>query len=286
MARRGVRARVWGVSPSAEARPHLDERDHLKSSQAPLRGLIDGGSLDRPTTRGVGAVLVAIFALVVVLAVGDRQVGAATSYPQAVGAATRAPQAIPGIGAWRIGTHDLDLSARTQRLGRYSVVVLGPWKASWAPLIRGSKKAPGRLRGRKRRTKVLMYTNAVGISRDCDLAIEELTCQTGITLYDVNRCKPPGASTSAPPTRPRPAPRSRPSPSARPAPPSSTRSTVAAPRLIRPCRSPAARPRSARSCLLRPALKRVADQLCVRVASLRLVGRELHGNQRCHGHQL
>src|SRR5437763_235948 len=141
MPRRGVRARIWGVSRSPEARPHLDKHDRP--------------TLDRPTTREVGGFLAAIFALVLFLGVGDRQVGAAT----------RSPQAIPGIGAWRIGTHDLDLSARTQRLGRYSAVVLSPWKAAWGPLIRGSRKTPGRLRGRTRRTKVSMYTNAVDISR-------------------------------------------------------------------------------------------------------------------------
>ena len=35
-------------------------------------------------------------------------------------------------------------------------------------------------------TKVLMYTTAVDVAKDCDLASEELTCQTGITMYDVN----------------------------------------------------------------------------------------------------
>jgi hypothetical protein len=93
-----------------------------------------------------------------------------------VGAATSSPQAIPGIGAWRIGTHDLDLSETTQQLGRYSVVVLSPWQASCVPLIKAD--SPG--------TKVLMYTNAVDVSQSCDLASEELSCQTGITLYDLN----------------------------------------------------------------------------------------------------
>jgi hypothetical protein len=177
MARRGVRATVWAVSHGSEGRPHLDKHHRQKPGEAPLRGLIDGRSFGRPTVRRVGALLAAIFALVLLLGVGDRQVGAAT----------RPPQAIPGIGAWRIGTHDLDLSARTQQLGRYSAVVLSPWKASWAPLIRGTRKTPGRLPGRKRRTKVLMYTNAVDISRGCDQARERLTCQTGVTLYDVNK---------------------------------------------------------------------------------------------------
>jgi hypothetical protein len=56
------------------------------------------------------------------------------------------------------------------------VVVLSPWQSSWVPLIKAD--SPG--------TKVLMYTNAVDVSRDCDLASEELSCQTGVTLYDVN----------------------------------------------------------------------------------------------------
>jgi hypothetical protein len=91
-------------------------------------------------------------------------------------AATSSPQAIPGIGAWRIGTHDLDLGAAALGLGRYSVVVINPYQAWSVPLIKA--ESPG--------TKVLMYTTAPDVSRECDLASEELTCSSGITLYDVN----------------------------------------------------------------------------------------------------
>ena len=115
------------------------------------------------------------FALVAVtvvlfLGAGDRQ---------DVQAATTA-QAIPGIGAWRIGSHDLDLGESTLQLGRYSVVVLNAWQSSWVPIIHG--ESPG--------TRVLMYTTSADVSRDCDLASEELTCQTGVTMYDVNTNDP------------------------------------------------------------------------------------------------
>jgi hypothetical protein len=121
----------------------------------------------KPVIRVPGATLALAIFLLLGFGAADR-LGA--------GAATSPPQAIPGIGAWRIGTHDLDLSATTQQLGRYSVVALSPWQSSWVPLIKAD--SPG--------TKVLMYTNAVDVSRDCDLASEELSCQTGVTLYDVN----------------------------------------------------------------------------------------------------
>jgi Hypothetical glycosyl hydrolase family 15 len=114
-----------------------------------------------------GPLALAILVALVFLSAGDRQTGRAATSPAL---------AIPGIGAWRIGTHDLDLPETTQQLGRYSVVVLSPWQSSWVPLIKAD--SPG--------TKVLMYTNAVDVSRDCDLASEELSCQTGVTLYDVN----------------------------------------------------------------------------------------------------
>jgi hypothetical protein len=114
-----------------------------------------------------GPLALTIFVALLFLGAGDRQAGRAATNP---------PQTIPGIGAWRIGTHDLDLSETTQQLGRYSVVVLSPWQSSWVPLIKAD--SPG--------TKVLMYTNAVDVSQDCDQASEELTCQTGVTLYEAN----------------------------------------------------------------------------------------------------
>src|SRR2546423_3801846 len=90
-----------------------------------------------------GPVALAIFAALLFFGLGDRQ---------AVGASSA--QAIPGTGAWRIASHDLDLSESTQQLGRYSVVVLNAWQSSWVPLIKAD--SPG--------TKVLMYTDAVDVS--------------------------------------------------------------------------------------------------------------------------
>jgi hypothetical protein len=79
-----------------------------------------------------GPLALAIFVALLFLGAGDRQAGRA---------ATSSPQPIPGIGAWRIGTHDLDLSETTQQLGRYSVVVLSPWQSSWVPLIKADSPA-------------------------------------------------------------------------------------------------------------------------------------------------
>ena len=65
-----------------------------------------------------GRFALAAVTVLLFLGAGDRQ---------SVQAATTA-QATPGIGAWRIGTHDLDLSESTLQLGRYSVVVIPPYQ--------------------------------------------------------------------------------------------------------------------------------------------------------------
>ena len=95
---------------------------------------------------------------------------------RACGAATGSGEAIAGIGAWRIGNPDLGIPESTQLLGRYSVVVINAYESSLVPIIKA--ESPG--------TRVLMYTSAIDIQQDCDTPSEELTCATGITMYDVN----------------------------------------------------------------------------------------------------
>ena len=85
-------------------------------------------------------------------------------------------QAIAGIGAWRIGSADLALPESTQQLGRYGVVVINAYESSMVPMIKA--ESPG--------TRVLMYTSAIDIQQDCDTPGEEMSCATGITMYDVN----------------------------------------------------------------------------------------------------
>ena len=91
-------------------------------------------------------------------------------------AATGSGEAIGGIGAWRIGNPDFGIPESTQLLGRYSVVVINAYESSLVPMIKA--ESPG--------TRVLMYTSAIDIQQDCDTASEELTCATGITMYEVN----------------------------------------------------------------------------------------------------
>ncbi len=91
-------------------------------------------------------------------------------------AATTSTQGTAGIGAWRIGSADLTLPESTQQLGRYGVVVINAYEASMVPIIKA--ESPG--------TRVLMYTSAIDIQQDCDTPGEEISCATGITMYDVN----------------------------------------------------------------------------------------------------
>ena len=97
-------------------------------------------------------------------------------YRQSVHASTGSGEAIGGIGAWRIGSADLTLPESTQLLGRYSVVVINAYQSSLVPVIKA--ESPG--------TRVLMYTSAIDIQQDCDTASEEISCATGITMYEVN----------------------------------------------------------------------------------------------------
>ncbi len=112
-------------------------------------------------------VALAVLAAFLFLVAGDRQQG---------GAATGSGEANAGIGAWRIGNPDLGISESTQLLGRYSVVVINAYEWPLVPIIKA--ESPG--------TRVLMYTSAIDIQQDCDTPGEELTCATGITMYDVN----------------------------------------------------------------------------------------------------
>ena len=112
-------------------------------------------------------VALAVLAAFVFFGVGGAQPG---------GAATGSGEAIGGIGAWRIGNADLGLPESTQLLGRYSVVVINAYESSLVPMIKA--ESPG--------TRVLMYTSAIDIQQDCDQASEEISCATGITMYDVN----------------------------------------------------------------------------------------------------
>ena len=75
---------------------------------------------------------------------------------------------------------DLHLPAATLNLGRYSVVVINAYESQWVRTIKA--KSP--------HTKVLMSTNAVDIEQSCTKPSQELTCQSGLTMYDVNKNNP------------------------------------------------------------------------------------------------
>ncbi len=125
---------------------------------------MEHGILARHPFRLISLAVLAAFLFV---CVGERQTG---------DAATSSGEAIAGIGAWRIGNPDFGIPESTQLLGRYSVVVINAYESSLVPMIKA--ESPG--------TKVLMYTSTADIQQDCDTAAKELTCATGITMYDVN----------------------------------------------------------------------------------------------------
>ena len=129
---------------------------------------MEHGILVRYPFRFVALAVLAAFCF---FGAGDRQT---------VLAATGSPAPTPGIGAWRMGSADLKLPPTTQLFGRYSVVVINAYEWKWVRMIK--RASP--------HTKVLMVTSAVDIDQNCTKASDELTCQSGLTMYDVNKHNP------------------------------------------------------------------------------------------------
>jgi Hypothetical glycosyl hydrolase family 15 len=121
----------------------------------------------------------AVLAAFLFAAIGDQQAGRA---------AASSVQGIPGIGAWRISSHDTDLGEQTLQLGRYSVVVMNAWQAAPGS---SSYLSPAQIHADNPATKVAMYADGPGVQSDCTtLAETQTTCGTGIGMYDVNNGHP------------------------------------------------------------------------------------------------